>query len=338
MMPEMDGVEATKRIRARPGGDKVRIVALTANAVYGMREFFIDSGMDDFISKPIDQAELNQVLLRWLPPETIEVTDAPAPQGADVWSHTVDVMAPMEAPRMVDPLSVELTVAGIDADAAMRHLGSVRQMRLYVHEFDRSFDGYMDTLEKTLANGDLAAYRVQIHALKGIMATLGCDALAEQALSLEEAAKAGRLEECQTGNGPATEAFRAFREQLRTTSLFDHVEGVAVNTRAVGAAGAGAAGAAGAAPGDAGGADPGLGKQIIVEKLEALYRAARSGNLGAVTAAAETLRGLADPPRDLDDAAAKAWAERWPVIDAHLGAYQLTRAAEAAGELLRQMR
>ncbi|MDR3088882.1 MAG: response regulator [Desulfobulbaceae bacterium] len=71
MMPGMDGVEATKRIRALPGQRfaKVPIIALSANAISGMREIFIAAGMNDFLSKPIEPLALNQALLTWLPPE-----------------------------------------------------------------------------------------------------------------------------------------------------------------------------------------------------------------------------------------------------------------------------
>jgi PAS domain S-box-containing protein len=81
MMPEMDGIEATAAIRALDGGRfaKLPIVALTANAIAGMREAFLGAGLDDFITKPIDASELNAVLLKWLPPEKL----AGAVDGAD---------------------------------------------------------------------------------------------------------------------------------------------------------------------------------------------------------------------------------------------------------------
>ena len=70
-MPGMDGVEATERIRRLDADDgyyaKVPIVALTANAVSGMREFFLDNGFDDFMHKPVDTIKLNSVLEKWIP-------------------------------------------------------------------------------------------------------------------------------------------------------------------------------------------------------------------------------------------------------------------------------
>ena len=78
MMPEMDGIETTRRIREweKQTGrkDPMPIVALTANAVIGMDKIFLEAGMNDFISKPINANQLNRVLGQWLPPEKINIT------------------------------------------------------------------------------------------------------------------------------------------------------------------------------------------------------------------------------------------------------------------------
>ncbi|MCC8193330.1 MAG: response regulator, partial [Deltaproteobacteria bacterium] len=72
MMPGMDGIEATRQIRALGGHNAVvPIVALTANALVGMDEFFLEQGMTDYISKPIAIDDISRVLKRWLPPERL---------------------------------------------------------------------------------------------------------------------------------------------------------------------------------------------------------------------------------------------------------------------------
>ena len=71
MMPDMDGIETTRMIR-KSGYADLPVIALTANALEGVRDMFIDAGLDDFISKPINPAELNNILLRWLPPDLIK--------------------------------------------------------------------------------------------------------------------------------------------------------------------------------------------------------------------------------------------------------------------------
>jgi len=70
-MPEMDGLEATKAIRAweqtrDPGNHRIPIIALTANAMPGDRELCLSAGMDDYLTKPIKPIELQATLARWL--------------------------------------------------------------------------------------------------------------------------------------------------------------------------------------------------------------------------------------------------------------------------------
>ena len=80
MMPGMDGLEATAIIRRLKGErfQKLPIVALTANAILGTEEMFLQSGFDDYLSKPINIQKLNAVLVRWIPTEKQKVlTDIP---------------------------------------------------------------------------------------------------------------------------------------------------------------------------------------------------------------------------------------------------------------------
>jgi HPt (histidine-containing phosphotransfer) domain-containing protein len=67
MMPGMDGLETTRLLRQLPNGRNVPIVALTANAVSGVKEMFIANGMNDFISKPIELSKLESILQKWIP-------------------------------------------------------------------------------------------------------------------------------------------------------------------------------------------------------------------------------------------------------------------------------
>lgn len=67
-MPEMDGIEAMKRIRdyLKENGKVVKMIALTANAVSGAREMFMNEGFDGFISKPIDTTDFERVMKKLL--------------------------------------------------------------------------------------------------------------------------------------------------------------------------------------------------------------------------------------------------------------------------------
>jgi len=69
MMPELDGIETTKIIRKIPGEyfANLPIIALTANAVSDMRNLFLESGMNDLLTKPIELPKLNEILDKWIP-------------------------------------------------------------------------------------------------------------------------------------------------------------------------------------------------------------------------------------------------------------------------------
>ncbi|MDR2368508.1 MAG: transporter substrate-binding domain-containing protein [Deltaproteobacteria bacterium] len=86
MMPGMDGIETTERIRDLPGGKDIPIIALTANAITGVKEMFISHGMNDFISKPIEHGKLEAMLAEWLPKDKLKSPPPkpakPAPHGA----------------------------------------------------------------------------------------------------------------------------------------------------------------------------------------------------------------------------------------------------------------
>jgi two-component system sensor histidine kinase/response regulator len=70
-MPVMDGLEATRRIREREdGGEEVPIIALTAQAMDGMIEQCLDTGMDDYLAKPVTRDSLVAALRRWIEPQT----------------------------------------------------------------------------------------------------------------------------------------------------------------------------------------------------------------------------------------------------------------------------
>ena len=71
-MPEMDGLEATRAIRATPGFESLPIVAMTANAMESDRQKSLEAGMNDHITKPIDKKMLTQTLLQWIKPRAME--------------------------------------------------------------------------------------------------------------------------------------------------------------------------------------------------------------------------------------------------------------------------
>jgi HPt (histidine-containing phosphotransfer) domain-containing protein len=172
-MPEVDGYEATRRIRNPLTGTlnpRVPIVAVTANAMPGDREKCLRSGMDDYLAKPIEPDELAQVLAKWIG------------QAARIGKCRAETPARADGDEVFDRSGLLKRLAG-DRELADR----------LVREFLADTPSQLRILRKLLEDGDAESTRRQAHKLKGAAASLSAGALREVALHVEQAAMAGQL-------------------------------------------------------------------------------------------------------------------------------------------------
>jgi CheY-like chemotaxis protein/HPt (histidine-containing phosphotransfer) domain-containing protein len=210
MMPEMDGTEAARRIRALPGErfKTMPIVALSANVMESARDLFLESGMNDFLAKPINADELNRMLRRWLPKEKVFET-----------AEAVTSKAPED--DGLGPLFAELrTIAELDVSAGLSHIGENRPAYAGIlRQFCAEFDSYIEGIRRFLAAEDWKEYSIRLHAMKGVFANIGVDTLRERALKLEMASKNGDTATCVAETDAIVDAMSQFRDKLLATSL-----------------------------------------------------------------------------------------------------------------------
>ncbi|MCR5717661.1 MAG: response regulator [Oscillospiraceae bacterium] len=189
MMPEMDGIEAMKRIRAdgiRTGGD-TPIVMLTANAVSTAKETFLAEGFDGFVSKPIELRELERVLQRVLPKSLV--------------SYDAEKITPAETEEELQlPSGQDMTwldalrLAGVDVATGLDYCQNDEEFyRSLLLQFASEAAVKRADMEKFFSLKDYKNYEILVHALKSTSMMIGCSTLSEQARSLEFAAKEQRF-------------------------------------------------------------------------------------------------------------------------------------------------
>ncbi|MBQ9852342.1 MAG: response regulator [Ruminiclostridium sp.] len=201
MMPDMDGVEATRRIREMGNKDPyfavVPIVALTANAMKGMREFFLENGFNDFVSKPVALDALDQALKTWIPEDKQKAPSRPV------------VLAE------VGPLPQDLAdLQGVDVQQGMGYCGTAEVYRKTLLMYREQIPGKIRRIRDTFRAGQWEDYAIEVHSLKSASRWIGAMDLGDRAEGLEMAARGGDLEKVREDTPALLEAYQALAEVL----------------------------------------------------------------------------------------------------------------------------
>ncbi|KQQ47429.1 histidine kinase [Duganella sp. Leaf126] len=170
-MPLMDGLEATRHIRADPRLADLRVLAMTATATSDDRARCIAAGMDDFISKPIQPALMYRTIAQWLPAQRSDV----APAGE-----------PRPAPRSAFKTTLAGDPAVIDLSILAKLLGyHPEKVRKFAFKFLHNAQEGLSAMEAAIRRGDLAQVRELGHRLKSPARTVGALGMGDMLASLE---------------------------------------------------------------------------------------------------------------------------------------------------------
>jgi len=164
-MPIMDGLEATRRIRADRSFAGLPIIAMTASAMTRDHVLCLQAGMNDQVTKPIDVPQLFATLRRWVSPEAF----TSASDVAGVTAQEID--------KMPD----------IDLQQAIKRLGSAAFLRKMLLSFRNENSETVMHIRAALAHDDLTLARRLVHTVKGVGGNLGATELCSAAIPLEEA-------------------------------------------------------------------------------------------------------------------------------------------------------
>jgi PAS domain S-box-containing protein len=180
-MPEMDGLEAARRIRASgaPWAAAMPIIAMTAHAMAGDREKSLEAGMNDHLPKPIDPDELVRALLRWIAPGKRQ----PPPEAATA-----------EAAPPPDDLPLA-GLPGLSVKLGLSRVGGNRKLyRQLVAKFGVQHADAATAIRQSLTAGDAKTAARLAHTLKSVAGNIGAEELSHAAGELERALKAGETQ------------------------------------------------------------------------------------------------------------------------------------------------
>ena len=194
MMPKMDGVETLNRLKSEELiSEETSVVALTANAILGARETYINAGFNDYLSKPIEMDALVEKLKQYLPEKayTLESSDEKTDEGIEVLEFAPAGNEDDESDNTSNQITLRrLETAGLDTDSGLKYSGGDEMFFIeVVKDFVDSAGTRLLELKTALESNDMKSYQINAHTIKSASKTIGAKELSEMAFKMEEASR-----------------------------------------------------------------------------------------------------------------------------------------------------
>ena len=193
-MPVMDGLAATRAIRRSPRHGSLPIIAMTASTMTDDRADCLASGMNDYVSKPIESHALRAALGRWIGGDFAEAPAPEPPVARPVSGMTVPEMTgpEMTLSGMTMPGMTMPAISGLDTAAGLRRMmGNAAIYLSLLRKFADRQEPTRREIAELRQTGDREAAERLAHTLKGVAGTIGADFLASRAQRVEAVIRGG---------------------------------------------------------------------------------------------------------------------------------------------------
>ncbi|MDD6811082.1 MAG: ATP-binding protein [Lachnospiraceae bacterium] len=212
MMPEMDGVETLQNMKTLTDNlnKEVPVIMLTANAIVGAKEEYMEAGFTDYLTKPIQETLLLEMLLKYLPEDLICVNEEIENPIDMVQSEPAEHIDKSEAGQMQQLEKLE----GLDVQTGLTYC--MHEEDFYIemlNEFSKA--DKVSKLKQFFAQEDWNNYRTIVHALKSTSLTIGAVHLSEEAKALEMAAKDGEVDYIRSHHLATLEEYIGLTDRLK---------------------------------------------------------------------------------------------------------------------------
>lgn len=229
MMPEMDGVETLHRMwKSEHKCKDTPVIILTANAVAGAKEHYLEEGFTDYLSKPINSQKLEHMLQRYLPQDLVQIVNA---------DEAGEALLAEESDFVIQEEESLPDLAEFDWNVAREYFSDNEMLKQTIQDIYRSMDANMERLKQwhdefameesskeelpEEAKAALDNYRVLVHAIKSNMAMVGALLLSKLARLLEVAALEGNISRIRQVHPVFMEEMQAHKQRMEIFAADD---------------------------------------------------------------------------------------------------------------------
>ena len=206
-MPGMDGIETLAKLKAeKKFKDKsVPVIALTANAIAGARQMYLEAGFDDYLTKPVDPRLLEKTLVRYLDKTKIQLQDT-----------ITEINEAKNDEGEIEKLLPQSLINNPDIDCCkgIENCGSVYNYLEALKIFSDSVIAGSNELEEFVNKKDYTNFTIKVHALKSSARVIGAVELSEKAKRLEDAGNKGYYNEIDDEYQALLSLYRSFDRSL----------------------------------------------------------------------------------------------------------------------------